>query len=340
MNSNSFLQFSGDLSKISQPLDLDKLKTYIHNDDDVVDVDGNIILNANEENTWFAKNIAFIFIMGIIFDDNDQAILNEILSSFRSLPDQSYLLNIHKVIDYKDIIAKTIEEDKGIMNGNYHILFAEISYDDMDGNGIIETSTDWTFVKNRIDKHLLKYGLLAKYERPDFVGGINGRGSIFNEAGDRSRVNINIPLSSMPTANKEAFAQREQMLYEMEHQRNRQVAEISQRAVPNPLQKRNENRSLMTRMRDSPLIVPKQYEVGTMLRMNESYIPPEGVHPQFKLYPSIPDTYDEETRTNLNYNTSATQYPTSFTINSKASSMKTDFTNFNFRSSGPIILPK
>ena len=77
--------------------------------------------NENESRLWIWKNLSIIFSTGVILDEDDRKILNEIISYFDT-SQNCYLPCQFKILNYDDEIIKLIENQFGIQNGNYHFI--------------------------------------------------------------------------------------------------------------------------------------------------------------------------------------------------------------------------
>ena len=78
-------------------------------------------INENENRLWIWKNLSLLFATGVILDQNDKLILNEIISYFDS-SQNCYLPCQFKILNYKDEIIQIIEKNYGLQNGNYHFI--------------------------------------------------------------------------------------------------------------------------------------------------------------------------------------------------------------------------
>ena len=77
--------------------------------------------NENVNRLWIWKNLSIIFSTGVILDEEDKKILNEIISYFDN-SQNCYLPCQFKILNYDDEIIKIIENQFGIQNGNYHFV--------------------------------------------------------------------------------------------------------------------------------------------------------------------------------------------------------------------------
>ena len=77
--------------------------------------------NENINRLWIWKNLSIIFSTGVILDEDDKKILNEIISYFDNTQN-CYLPCQFKILNYDNEIIKIIENQFGIQNGNYHFV--------------------------------------------------------------------------------------------------------------------------------------------------------------------------------------------------------------------------
>lgn len=77
--------------------------------------------NENINRLWIWKNLSIIFSTGVILDEDDKKILNEIISYFDN-SQNCYLPCQFKILNYDNEIIKIIENQFGIQNGNYHFI--------------------------------------------------------------------------------------------------------------------------------------------------------------------------------------------------------------------------
>ena len=77
--------------------------------------------NENINRLWIWKNLSIIFSTGVVLDEDDKKILNEIISYFDN-SQNCYLPCQFKILNYDNEIIKIIEKQFGIQNGNYHFV--------------------------------------------------------------------------------------------------------------------------------------------------------------------------------------------------------------------------
>lgn len=78
-------------------------------------------INENQDKLWFWNNVSFLISTGIIFEETDVLVLNEVMSFFDKT-ENSFLPNAYRVLNYKSEIVKKIEKEFDIGNGNYHAM--------------------------------------------------------------------------------------------------------------------------------------------------------------------------------------------------------------------------
>ena len=150
-------------------------ESFNESNDEIIDVDSGFrILNGDLKHLWFRDNIAFFFITGKIFDDNDKELLTNILSYFNHFK-RTYLGNFYKILNFNDILTQKFEKKLNIGNGNYHFILIVISYPILDdikfspdpkfmNRGIVDYYVDTKRVKERMIEFMREYGLVAQLE--------------------------------------------------------------------------------------------------------------------------------------------------------------------------------
>jgi hypothetical protein len=147
---------------------------------------GNRIINATTKNIWFRNNVAIIMSIGSIFSEADQNRLSEILKIFQQTDEtgkimnartdnDSFLLNAHRVLTFRDDFIKSLEQRLEIANGNYHICLIPI-VTTTDPNqlslapeecykysGPVDKYCEWDAIFNYISCVVAKYGLLTDF---------------------------------------------------------------------------------------------------------------------------------------------------------------------------------
>lgn len=78
-------------------------------------------LNENKDKLWIWKNLGLIFSIGVVFEDEDEKIMAEIINYFNN-SQSSFIPCQYQVLNYNDDFIKIVEKKFGIHNGNYHYL--------------------------------------------------------------------------------------------------------------------------------------------------------------------------------------------------------------------------
>ena len=78
-------------------------------------------LNEKKDKLWVWKNLGFIFSIGVVFEEDDQKIMSEIIKYFDN-SSSSFIPCQHQVLNYNDDFIKIVEKKFGIHNGNYHYI--------------------------------------------------------------------------------------------------------------------------------------------------------------------------------------------------------------------------
>ena len=83
----------------------------------------NEIINHDQNKLWFAKNVAFIFGVGAIYDENDARIMDTIINYFDEKQLVAHLENHYRIESYDESkLIQEIEKKLKIQNGNYHVF--------------------------------------------------------------------------------------------------------------------------------------------------------------------------------------------------------------------------
>lgn len=140
------------------------------------DNEGKLIINATQDKIWFSKNVAFIFAIGSIKDEEDDELLNTVLSYFENNNESGFLMNHYRVLDYNDKLVIELENKLKIANGNYHVLLAPIVYasDEELNNapelqfkhkGPVKKLVKWQQITEYMRELMSKYGLITNLIR-------------------------------------------------------------------------------------------------------------------------------------------------------------------------------
>lgn len=140
-----------------------------------VDAKGFPIVNINRYNSWFAKNVIFVFGKGAIYDEEDDRVFEKVLSLWANdIHGRAFLINNYLVEDYRDsVLLQTLEKQLFIVNGNYHICMIPLVLVDADiseapelelrKHGIVDKFMNWESIEKFIDKCVANYGLMTDY---------------------------------------------------------------------------------------------------------------------------------------------------------------------------------
>lgn len=113
------------------------------------------ILNTDKYNLWFAKNVAFLFSIGVGLDDQYNSYLRKLQENIFNIKSSSQVILLNKItiVDYsqlKDLEINTF----GIYNGNYKLgLYV-----------FVNDSADFTCARESLYNHA---GLVANYYNAD-----------------------------------------------------------------------------------------------------------------------------------------------------------------------------
>ena len=162
------------------------LKQHLHEVNDIIKTKsktnfidyrtGDEIANANDNNIWFSMNILIIFTTGAIFDSNDKAFLDEVMTYFDNR-NSEYLGCQAVVYSYNTDIVQKFENLYALANGNYHICMFVICYADQEDlklapentfthRGIVNCLLEQQEIKNEMIRLMLNYGFtkVNKYQ--------------------------------------------------------------------------------------------------------------------------------------------------------------------------------
>ena len=135
-----------------------------------VDENGFAIMNANEENMWFATNVIFIFGKGAVYDEDDDKIFGTIMDTFyNEFHGKAFLINKFFIEDYRtSSIIKGLEKTLYITPGNYHICLIPIVIEGADVKGapekmyrkvgIVDKFMEWETINEYLYVTIGRYG--------------------------------------------------------------------------------------------------------------------------------------------------------------------------------------
>lgn len=146
-----------------------KLKDYMSIEHKTAD--GIDIVNMDDTRLWFRDNVAFIFVIGSIFNTEDQRCMRDVLSTFVNNRSSAFLMNHYRILLYTDELAKSAEHELCIGAGNYHILLTTLVYRDADITnaptpdlsrvGFVEKYTSWDSIYKLLTHYINIYGLVT-----------------------------------------------------------------------------------------------------------------------------------------------------------------------------------
>jgi len=148
------------------------LDQMTNDNSDFKTADGSHIINITPDKLWFRNNIGLVFSTGCIFDENDQNMMNSLMTIFHNDHRTGFLDNIYKIYSYQEPLIQKLEDKMAILNGNYHICLFTLVFKSADldespegqyfKHGLINKYTDWNEIYAYIQESLGKYGLLAE----------------------------------------------------------------------------------------------------------------------------------------------------------------------------------
>ena len=137
----------------------------------------NEIINHDQDKIWFATNVAFVFGIGAIYDENDARIMDTIINYFDSNQLVAHLENHYRIESYDDsLLIQEIEKKLKIQNGNYHVFMVPIVYANDDElemgpeeqfrkKGIVKKFTTWDQITDYMSTMMSRYGLISTEQR-------------------------------------------------------------------------------------------------------------------------------------------------------------------------------
>lgn len=153
------------------------LNSIFRNDDsDYRDDNGQKLLNTNKDKVWFSKNVAFIFGVGSIKDEEDDAFLAAVLGYFNNTNESGFLMNHYRVLDYTSPLIVELENKMKISSGNYHVFMVPVVYADENElmnapeaqfrrKGPVKKFMKWQQITDYMRGIMSKYGLVTELKR-------------------------------------------------------------------------------------------------------------------------------------------------------------------------------
>jgi hypothetical protein len=137
-------------------------------------------INENRPRIWFWKNVSFVFSIGSIFEQTDNAVFDELMLFFDRHQD-TFFPNQCLVYDFRhSAVVENIEITYDISPGNYHILMSIIVNSDTDLDnapetiyssfGPVITLTNMQEIVSTILELFAKYGAVKQFMEPTLLG--------------------------------------------------------------------------------------------------------------------------------------------------------------------------
>lgn len=136
-----------------------------------VDAKGFPIINLDDDNAWFALNVAFVFAKGVCYDEDDDKLFTTILSCWHNdIHGRAFLINKCSIEDWKTSkILPGLEKQLYITHGNYHICLIPLVMTDADitkapekmfmRHGIVQAYKNWGDIEKFVSEMVSRYGL-------------------------------------------------------------------------------------------------------------------------------------------------------------------------------------
>lgn len=134
--------------------------------------DGEAIINADFDNVWYRDNVFILFMLGCIFDEEDEELLKAALDCFHNDSRTGFLNNKVIIKNYTDPMVQQLEKMVALPNGNYHVCMLPIVYNDAKiddapageymKHGIVDKFVSWDDITKYLSETLSKYGLQTK----------------------------------------------------------------------------------------------------------------------------------------------------------------------------------
>lgn len=279
------------------------LKTNI---EEVRDQFGSLIINASPANMWFSKNVAFIFGVGSIYDEEDEILMNGVLSYFDNTRDSGFFMNHYRIESYCDSsLIQEIEKKLKIANGNYHVFMVPVVYaedDDLKNapepqfnkKGIVRKFMKWQSITSYMRELMAKYGLITDLERPHEpysweIGqeGLAARTGLKDDVECKFDIDVDPDGRMMMEIEKNLDFQRE--LHDNYNNRIREGKAARDGTFNVNTQTRSKRKTLYQQMYEHKMdaipsdSVPDRH-VGVELKLNERYMPQAKKITEYQLY--------------------------------------------------------
>lgn len=273
---------------------------------EVRDPDGALILNASPENMWFSENVAFVFGIGCIYDEEDETLMNTILSCFNNSRDSGFFMNHYRVESYDtSALIQEIEKKLKITNGNYHVFMVPIVTADGEAlkkapegqfsrKGIVNKFMKWQTITAYMQEMMAKYGLITELRREhEEYSWEMGQEGLATRRSNKDDVECKFDIDADPDGRvmmeieKNLSVQRD--LHDNYNNRVREGKAQRDGQLNAKSQTRSKRKSLYQQMHEEKVggipvdSVPDQYD-GVELRMNERYMPQTKKVVEYQLY--------------------------------------------------------
>lgn len=302
-------QTSAELEVINQ-----KFNDNYQKSETLRDSNGQICINTTPENIWFAKNVAFIFAIGSIYDHEDDLIMNTILAYFNNNQENAFLLNHHVVENYQSSkLIQSIESKLKITNGNYHVFMVPIVYTadpkilnsapeaQFMKTGIVNKFMKWPTITEYMREVIAKYGLITTIQRPIEkasweIGqeGLATKRELHADVECKFDIEVDSELHDNPIQKDLDFKRDLKEDYNI-RQRETKINRLGEYSH-NPHSCRSKRMKLSTQMNggitDTELTTSTlvDHNLGVQLRLNEKYHPEEKKYVEYQLYDD-PNSY-------------------------------------------------
>lgn len=289
--------------------------------EEIRDPMGSLIINATSERMWFARNVAFIFGIGSIYDEEDEALMNITLSFFDNTRDCAFFMNHYIIESFENsVLIKEIERKLKIGNGNYHVFMVPIVYANADElndapegqfskKGIVKKFMRWDTITDYMKELMARYGLITDLTRTHTPYSWEiGQEGLSVKIDNRNEVECSFDIDADPTGH--AIEQIEANLNAMNdfhdnyNDRTRE-GKVSREGEFNvKTQSRNHRKNLYQQMYEQkqcgiPVESIHDAHMGVNLKMNDRYMPQDNHNKQaeYQLYDDN-ESYNESTNRN------------------------------------------
>lgn len=307
--------------RTKQITDLAKeVSSYLCTDSQPIDEHGRRLINYDINRKWFFENVTFIFVQGLVFDEDDTKHMNAVLECFRDIPNKAYLNNVYYLLNFSDEIAQALEakrpETKG---GNYHIMMGVINAAkgdelkqapavDFRYEGVVYCDTDWDTVEKRIAFFVENFGLIFEQSKEQNVQIKNQqritRSNYFDldPSVDATAI-MNTRIEEFPRGEAEKYFEynkRENMRVGRafgQHRRGERNDEYESDGLGGDFRMKAGN-DLYSRINNASKQALPARQKGAVLKMDEYYLPRVSQQAEFVLYDD-PGAYNTNEGNNI-----------------------------------------